>query len=687
MVPTGVVEREDQPEPAAAPPVPVITPKTLRSHSIRTQTTPGDGDAGADHAPGAVAAAAASAGGGGAADVMQGNDAGQERRGRRRGRRKKSDVPLDNPTRILKHVKYLLIKMRVHQNLLDAYTGEGWKGQSREKIRPEQELQRAKAQILRSKLAIREAIHELDDVGLEGSLDKNAFDSEGRIYHEEIFCAKCKSQEALPDNDIILCDGACNRGFHQYCLDPPLATEDIPPGDEGWLCPVCDCKMECIEAINSYFGTSFEVENSWESFFSNEAGIAAGGGTQEGAGGDWPSSGDEDDEYDPETAEGPSSASESGAQVIGLAVDWPSSDDEDHDYDPEAAEEPPGASGSGTQTVGLDVDWPSTDDEDDDFDPEGLRRGDPQAAVSAADEEAVIIAGKRHRKAVDYKRLHDEMYGKAEADNDDDVISEDEDWGPERRRRRTIPDDPNSPRSRIRGRKVRTPSGDISKGADADLPSGLPDMPSHFPTGSQGEVGSPQDIPALDGAADSPGGEKRMWRRLPDSAVEALRCILDVNRLPSKSRKEELAIKLGLSFSQVHGWFKNQRHQALRKGLACPKRIHPVASSSRDFNTVESPSSVATLTESTLPQKENAPNSILTEKLDEVQVRLLELKQALDDFTKNAAVVADGGSIELDNNVENGGIGLPENGKRVVYVPVVADVREQSPMSTHTSAC
>lgn len=112
------------------------------------------------------------------------------------------------------------------------------------------------------------------------------------------------------------------------------------------------------------------------------------------------------------------------------------------------------------------------------------------------------------------------MYGKAEADNDDDVISEDEDWGPERRRRRTIPDDPNSPRSRIRGRKVRTPSGDISKGADADLPSGLPDMPSHFPTGSQGEVGSPQDIPALDGAADSPGGEKRMWRRLPDSAVE-----------------------------------------------------------------------------------------------------------------------------------------------------------------------
>lgn len=47
-------------------------------------------------------------------------------------------------------------------------------------------MQRAEAQILRSKLAIREAIHELDDLGLEGSLDENAFDSEGRIYHEEV---------------------------------------------------------------------------------------------------------------------------------------------------------------------------------------------------------------------------------------------------------------------------------------------------------------------------------------------------------------------------------------------------------------------------------------------------------------------------------------------------------------------
>lgn len=42
----------------------------------------------------------------------------------------------------------------------------------------------------------------------------------------QIFCAKCGSKDLTIENDIILCDGACERGFHQFCLDPPLLKED-----------------------------------------------------------------------------------------------------------------------------------------------------------------------------------------------------------------------------------------------------------------------------------------------------------------------------------------------------------------------------------------------------------------------------------------------------------------------------
>lgn len=93
--------------------------------------------------------------------------------------------------------------------------------------------------------------------------------------------------------------------------------------------------------------------------------------------------------------------------------------------------------------------------------------------------------------------------------------------------------------------------------------------------------------------------------------------------------------------------------------------------------------------EDDIPGKENSStnnNAYLTGKLDEVQLRLLELKQTLEDFAKTTAagMYVENGSDE--SHVGNGGIGLPVNGRRVVYVPV-AEVRERPSVVTHTNEC
>nr|VZI06096.1 unnamed protein product [Spirometra erinaceieuropaei] len=46
-------------------------------------------------------------------------------------------------------------------------------------------------------------------------------------------CEICHSQE--DEENLLLCDG-CDRGYHTYCLHPPLSS--IPEGD--WFCPECE---------------------------------------------------------------------------------------------------------------------------------------------------------------------------------------------------------------------------------------------------------------------------------------------------------------------------------------------------------------------------------------------------------------------------------------------------------------
>lgn len=409
---------------------------------------------------------------------------------RRRRKRKKVNAELDEPSRLQRRTRYLLIKMKLEQNLIDAYSGEGWKGQSREKIRPEKELQRAMKQILKCKLGIRDVIRQLDLLSSVGSIEDSVMAPDGSVYHEHIFCAKCKSREAFPDNDIILCDGACNSAFHQKCLDPPLDTENIPPGDQGWFCRFCDCRMEILEALNAYLGTQFSMNNTWEDVFREEAAFP-----------------------------------EDGNASLNPDDEWPSDDSADENYDPGRGEN--GSSDDGT----------GTDDSASDY--EYLSNGSIGSDDST---DAEILSGRRQRRDVDYRKLYDEMFGKDAPPYEQ--ISEDEDWGPTKRKRREKESDAASTLMTLHESEKRSSDGDIGE------------VKTKLPPDTQ---------------------NKRSFFRIPRNAVERLREAFAENELPSREVKENLSSELGLDSEKVSKWFKNARYLALKTRKAEKQKQPPTS--------------------------------------------------------------------------------------------------------------
>lgn len=55
-----------------------------------------------------------------------------------------------------------------------------------EKLKPEKELQRAKSEILRRKLKIRDLFQNLDSLCAEGKFPESLFDSAGEIDSEDV---------------------------------------------------------------------------------------------------------------------------------------------------------------------------------------------------------------------------------------------------------------------------------------------------------------------------------------------------------------------------------------------------------------------------------------------------------------------------------------------------------------------
>ncbi|QCE08478.1 remodeling and spacing factor 1 [Vigna unguiculata] len=516
------------------------------------------------------------------------NDGGKRKA--RKKKRKSGEVGItDQFSRIKSRLKYLLNRIGYEKSLIDAYSGEGWKGHSMEKLKPEKELQRAKSEILRRKLNIRDLFRDLDSLCAEGKLPESLFDSEGEIDSEDIFCAKCHSKELSSNNDIILCDGVCDRGFHQHCLYPPLLTEDIPPGDEGWLCPGCDCKDDCMDLINDSFGTSLTINDNWERVFPEAA--AAGNNKDDNFG--LPSDDSDDDDYNPNgpedvKGEGDESSSEEsdyasasenlegshGDQYLGL----PSEDSDDGDYDPGAPDadnkvnEESSSSDFTSDSEDLaaaivDSTSPGQDDEIRSASLDDVKylksyvkkRGKAGKKLSMADELSSLlepdagqegstpVSGKRNLERLDYKKLYDETYHSD--------TSEDEDWTatvtPSRKKKGNV--NPVSPNRNASNNSMHTPKRN----------------------GHQNKFENTKNSPAksLNGLVKFDSSEQKSrspaCKRLGEAVVQRLHISFKENQYPDRATKESLAQELGLTCQQVAKWFDNTRwsfrHSSLMK--------------------------------------------------------------------------------------------------------------------------
>ncbi|CAK7330033.1 unnamed protein product [Dovyalis caffra] len=522
-----------------------------------------------------------------------------EKKGKRRKKRRGKNIVADEYSKIRARLRYLLNRMSYEQSLITAYSGEGWKGLSLEKLKPEKELQRAMSEIIRRKVKIRDLFQHIDSLCSEGRFPASLFDSEGQIDSEDIFCAKCGSKDLTADNDIILCDGACDRGFHQYCLVPPLLREDIPPDDEGWLCPGCDCKVDCIELLNDSQGTNIFLSNSWERVFPEAAAATSGQKLDPNFG---LSSDDSDDnDYDPDgpdideksqeeelssdesdftSASDESEAPPDDKQSLGL----PSDDSEDDDYDPDAPDleeklkqdssSSDFTSDSEDLAATLNSDGLSLEDEnhmpiEPCGDSNGRRSkfgGKKMQSLNSEllsilepdlrQDESAPVSGKRTVGRLDYKKLYDETYGNVSTSSDDDYT----DTVAPRKRRKNIGD---VATVAANGDASVTENGINSKNMNQEFKGN-----EHTPERRTCQNSSFQDTnvsPAKPhvGASRSGSSGKRLrpsaYKKLGEAVTQRLYSFFKENRYPDRAAKASCAQELGITFEQVDKWFMNAR--------------------------------------------------------------------------------------------------------------------------------
>ncbi|GMF24563.1 unnamed protein product [Phytophthora fragariaefolia] len=144
-------------------------------------------------------------------------------------------------------------RMRYPLAFIEAYEAEGWRKSSRDKLKPNKELETERRKITKGQRALIDGLHELK------ALNANEPQVPLLAKFEEVHCSRCGSTDTEPDNDILLCDSiGCHRAYHQKCQTPIVLTAHIPAGEEPWFCEVCLAVFECLKSINSVFGATYE---------------------------------------------------------------------------------------------------------------------------------------------------------------------------------------------------------------------------------------------------------------------------------------------------------------------------------------------------------------------------------------------------------------------------------------------
>ncbi|OMO63308.1 hypothetical protein COLO4_32568 [Corchorus olitorius] len=445
----------------------------------------------------------------------------QKRRTKRKKKKRGKGEAADEYSRIRTHLRYLLNRINYEQNLIDAYSTEGWKGLSLEKLKPEKELQRATSEILRRKLKIRDLFQRIDSLSAEGRLPESLFDSEGQIDSEDIFCAKCGSKDLSANNDIILCDGACDRGFHQYCLQPPLLKEDkTDEKDQG---------DESSSDESDFTSTSEDLE------------VPANVDPYLGL----PSDDSEDDDFNPDNPdhddvvkpESSSSDFTSDSEDLGATLEGNTSSQKDEGpFSSSALRD----SKRGKAKLG------------------GKASLNDELTELASEQDGSTFSKKRTIERLDYKRLYDETYGNVPSSSSDD-----ENWGdttmPRKRRKQTA-------------EAISAPAnGNVSASSRPLASNNLKQSPkesehkSRRKTRQTSKLKDTDSSPAeLQGGTSVPSSSGKKagsssYRRLGEAEKQRLYSSFKENQYPDRATKESLAKELEMTLQQVSKWFDNTR--------------------------------------------------------------------------------------------------------------------------------